>query len=55
MRQLNTLDQIDVEAAKKVQIEMGQKLASNTLSPEDIEEAQKKLKKANAQVALSLH
>lgn len=50
-----TLDQIDVEEAKKVQIEMGQKLASNTLSPEDIVEAQKALNKANAQVALSLH
>ena len=50
-----TVDQIDVEAAKKIQAEMEQKLASNTLSPEDIEEAQRSLKKASAQVALSLH
>lgn len=50
-----TVDQIDVEASKKVKADVEKKLASNKLSPEEIEEAQAKLSKANAEIALTLN
>ncbi len=48
-----TSDQIDVEASKKVKSEMEAKLSSNTLSPDEIKEAQAELKKANAELEIS--
>lgn len=49
------VDQIDVETAKATKSEMEKLLASNTLPPEEIKEAQDKLAKANAEISLSLH
>ncbi len=50
-----TLDQIDVDAAKKIKTESEKSLASNKLNPEEIEQAQAALKKANAEIELSLN
>ncbi len=50
-----TLDQIDVDAAKKIKTESEKSLASNKLNPEEIEQAQAALKKANAEIELSLY
>ncbi|MGH1467590.1 MAG: ATP synthase F1 subunit epsilon [Bdellovibrionales bacterium] len=50
-----TLEQIDVDAAKKVKAEAEKSLASNKLNPDEIEEAQAALKKADAEIELSLN
>lgn len=50
-----TFDQIDVDASKKIKIEAEKKLASNALSPEEIDEVQAQLKKATAEITLSLN
>ena len=46
-------DKIDFESAKSNKAEAEKALATNTLSPEEILETQKKLKKAEAQLSLS--
>lgn len=50
-----TVDQIDVGAVRKIKEDVERKLASNSLSPEEIKEAQEQLNKANAEIELTLN